>query len=98
MNFADDAMVEAVIKQVVVVSLSLPPMEIDDFFGENIVNNLATFLGVPAHKIRVVEIVREGSRRRRQTQGSGIVLEIGKLSSIDLQLSLPCYPQRTRMA
>lgn len=73
-------MVEAVIKQVVVVSLSLPPMEVDDFFGKNIVNNLAAFLGVPANKIRVVEIVREGSRRKRQTEGTSVRLEIGKSS------------------
>jgi len=44
----------------------------DEFFGENIVNNLAAFLGIPQSKIRVMEIVSASTttttrRRRRST-------------------------------
>lgn len=38
----------------------------DDFFGENIVNNLVAFLGIPKNKIRVMEIVSAASKRRRR--------------------------------
>ncbi|XP_067950541.1 fibrocystin-L-like [Watersipora subatra] len=70
--------VDIIMKEVVIVSLSLPPMTVDDFFGENIVNNLAVFLGIPANKIRIVDVVRETSRRRkRQTEGVTLDLEIG---------------------
>lgn len=63
----------------VVVSLSLPPMTVDVFFGENIVNNLATFLGVPKEKIRIVDIIREdGNRRRRNTESIQLDIEIGQ--------------------
>ena len=54
-------------------------MTIDDFFGENIINNLATFLGVPSSKIRIVDIVSESSRRRRrQSDGITLNIEIGR--------------------
>lgn len=70
-------MVDVIIKEVVMVSLSMPPMTIDDFFGENIVNNLAAFLGVPANKIRIVNVIRETSRKR-ETGGTTVEIEIGK--------------------
>ena len=55
-------------------------MEIDEFFGENLVSNLATFLGVPADKIRIMNVVRETSRRRRRnTESTVIDIEIGML-------------------
>lgn len=71
-----------IIKEVVVVSLTMPPMTIDDFFGENIVNNLAIFLGVPASKIRIVDVVRETSKRKRDTAGTSIQIEIGEFAYI----------------
>ncbi|XP_066933159.1 fibrocystin-L-like [Clytia hemisphaerica] len=53
----------------------------DEFFGENIVNNLAAFLGIPNEKIRVMEIVSASSERKRRTtedsQLTTITLEIG---------------------
>lgn len=45
----------------------------DDFFGENIVKNLAAFLGIPKEKIRVMEVVSAANgKRRRRALGSGL--------------------------
>ena len=38
----------------------------DDFFEENIVRNLAALLGIPMNKVRVVEIISAGGKRRRR--------------------------------
>ena len=77
-----DREVDIFIKEVVVVSLNLPPMTIDDFFGENIVENLATFLDIPSNKIRIVDIVTESSKRRkRESEGIILNIEIGKFIS-----------------
>ena len=47
------------IAPVLVVSFGLPPITPDEFFkSENVVNNFALLLGIPASKIRRVEIVR----------------------------------------
>lgn len=63
------------------LSFSLPAMTEDEFFGDNLVNNLATFLKVPANMIRITKIVREdrgqGKRRRRST-GLSVEVEISK--------------------
>lgn len=57
----------------------MPPVTVDDFFGENLVNNIALFLDIPSDKIRVVDIVREGSRRKRAAEESlKVNIEIGK--------------------
>ena len=32
---------------------SLPPVTVDEFFGDNLVTNLATFLGIPSNRIKV---------------------------------------------
>jgi len=73
--------VDVVIKEVVLVSLDLPPMSIDDFFGENIISNLAAFLEVPANKIRIVNIIRE-TNKKRETTGTSIQIEIGESLSL----------------
>mgnify|MGYP001800206623 FL=1 len=78
-TFTGTGVVDIIIKEVVVVSITMPPMTIDDFFGENIISNLATFLGVPANKIRIVDVVRETSSRKRETDGTTVNFEIGKL-------------------
>ena len=59
-------------------------MTIDEFFGDNIVENLATFLKVPKEKIRVMSVVREtSSRRRRNTDSTVINFEIGQCNDFD---------------
>lgn len=78
-SFSGIGRIDAIIKEVVIVSISLPPMTIDDFFGPNVVSNIAAFLGVPANKIRIVDIVREtGNRRRRAEGGTTLNIEIGE--------------------
>ncbi|XP_038045747.1 fibrocystin-L-like [Patiria miniata] len=65
---------------VVMVSFGVPAVSVDDFYENgNLVNNLAALLNLDPSQIRVVEVVREGSRRRRRlAQGeSGVSLEIG---------------------
>ncbi len=58
-------------------------MTIDEFFGSNIVQNMATFLDVSPSQIRVANAVFATSkRRRRRSSNSGnntmeIVIEIG---------------------
>ena len=61
----------------VMVSMALPAMSVDDFFGKNLVENLRQFLGLSKSKIRVVNAVRETSRRRkRATFSLKVTLEI----------------------
>ncbi len=60
----------------IVVSFNMPAMSSDDFYGEELVNNLAAFLGIPASKIKVAEAVREGSRRKRSSHTILVKLEI----------------------
>jgi len=63
------------------LSFNMPAMTEDEFFGPNLINNLATFLKVPASMIRITKIVREdggvGKRRKRST-GLSVEVEISK--------------------
>ena len=56
-------------------------VSIDDFFKENLVNNLAGLLGIDPSRIRIVNIVSESSSRRRRKRSSSDVhhinIEIG---------------------
>lgn len=65
---------------VIFVSFELPTMTEEEFFGDNLVNNLAAFLKVPANMIRVTNIIREdgGARRRKRSSGLKVELEIKK--------------------
>lgn len=84
-HFLGTKTLDAIIKEVVIISLSMPPVTIDDFFGENIIANLAAFLGVPDSKIRIVNIVREtGSRRKRADDSVTLDMEIGKFKFLSL--------------
>ncbi|XP_064635071.1 fibrocystin-L-like [Lineus longissimus] len=65
---------------VLVLSFDMPAMSVDDFFGTEIVNNLAVFLGVPKSKIKFVSAVnaKTGSRRRRAVDDSmTVTFEVG---------------------
>ena len=44
----------------------MPAMTVDEFFGEQIVNNLATFLGIPASKIKIANAVSEAGKRKKR--------------------------------
>ncbi|KAH8862937.1 Fibrocystin-L [Schistosoma japonicum] len=69
------------LSQLVKVAFGLPAMSIEQFYGSDVVSNLANFLGIPAKNIRVVKVVSEsstnaGRRRRRSTSGVFVELEI----------------------
>ena len=53
-------------------------VSIDDFFEENLVDNLAGLLGIDRSRIRIVNIVREDSsdRRRRSVFSDLIIVQI----------------------
>ncbi|ROL45843.1 Fibrocystin-L [Anabarilius grahami] len=60
-----------------VLAFNLPAMTEAEFFGANLVNNLALFLKIPANKIRITNIVREGTNaRRRRSTGLTVQVEI----------------------
>ena len=65
---------------VIQVSLTLQ-VTVDDFFGERLVQNLAFLLGIDQSRIRIVNVVRETVRRKRQTgtssPGTTFDIEIG---------------------
>nr|XP_061786823.1 fibrocystin-L-like [Nerophis lumbriciformis] len=63
---------------VLFIAFELPAMTEDEFFGDNLVQNLAVFLQVPSHMIRVTNIIREDSRRRRRSTGLKVEVEIRK--------------------
>ncbi|KAG7233110.1 hypothetical protein INR49_007463 [Caranx melampygus] len=65
---------------VLVLAFNLPAMTEDEFFGDNLVQNLATFLKVPPNMIRITNIVREdgGARRRKRSTGLKVEVEIKK--------------------
>ncbi|KAA0710123.1 Fibrocystin-L Polycystic kidney and hepatic disease 1-like protein 1 [Triplophysa tibetana] len=58
-----------------VVAFNLPAMTEEQFFGADLIRNLAAFLKVPQNMIRITKIVRAGggARRRRST---GLTVEI----------------------
>ncbi|XP_059501744.1 PKHD1 like 1, tandem duplicate 1 isoform X2 [Stegostoma tigrinum] len=58
------------------ISFSLPAMTVDEFYGPNLVENLALFLNVPRSKIRITNIVRETRLRRKRATGITVEVEI----------------------
>ncbi|XP_054461971.1 PKHD1 like 1, tandem duplicate 1 [Anoplopoma fimbria] len=65
---------------VLIISFELPAMTEDEFFGEGLIQNLATFLKVPPNMIRITKIIREdgGARRRKRSTGLKVEMEIKK--------------------
>uniref|UniRef100_A0A667XGZ1 PKHD1 like 1, tandem duplicate 2 n=1 Tax=Myripristis murdjan TaxID=586833 RepID=A0A667XGZ1_9TELE len=65
---------------VLVIAFQLPAMTEEEFFGDSLIQNLATFLKVPANMIRITKIVREdgGARRRKRSTGLSVEVEIKK--------------------
>ena len=57
--------VQIVTTESIIVSFLFPPLTTDEFFGDNLVHNLAAFFDVSPNKVRVVNIVRETARKRR---------------------------------
>ncbi|XP_074659740.1 fibrocystin-L-like [Tubulanus polymorphus] len=68
------------VSKIVILGLGFPGLTIDEFFGKNVVSNLAQFLNIPPDKIMVVDPRRETGKRRRRAIDDGILdlkLEIG---------------------
>lgn len=61
-----------------VIAFELPAMTEDEFFGANLVQNLAVFLKIPPNMIRISKIVRENARRRRRATGLTVEIVITK--------------------
>ena len=69
----DEDMLELKTAPVVLMSFGFPPVDIDDFFEENLIANLMAFFGLPPSKVRIVNVVRENSvRKRRSVFGGGL--------------------------
>lgn len=62
---------------VLFLAFNLPAMTEAEFFGAKLITNLALFLKIPANKIRITNIVREGTNaRRRRSTGLTVQVEI----------------------
>ncbi|MBN3294522.1 PKHL1 protein, partial [Polypterus senegalus] len=59
------------------ISFNMPFMTVDEFFGPNLIKNLAAFLKIPATKIRITKIVRASSRRKREA-GMNVEVQIAE--------------------
>lgn len=62
----DEEMLEIRTAPVVLMSFGFPSVNVDDFFEENLIANLAGFFGLPPSKIRIVNVIRENSLKRRK--------------------------------
>ncbi|XP_072025340.1 fibrocystin-L-like [Amphiura filiformis] len=79
--------VDIITTPVVVVSFDVPAVSVDDFFEENLIQNLVAFLGVKRSQIRIIEIMAVNSRRlrsvyhferfRRATDTVEVIFEVG---------------------
>ena len=75
-----NSVVDIVTNTQIIVSFTLPAMSVDDFFGENIIQNLAEFLNIDPRKVRIADVVNEqavAGRRRRSVGTTTVVVEIG---------------------
>lgn len=70
---------------VIMLSLTVSTT-LENFFDEEfLVRNLALLLNIPANKIRIVNVVRESRRRRRQADG-------GAMETIEVEIGDPPTP------
>ena len=76
--------VQIVTTESIIVSFLFPPLTADEFFGENLVHNLAAFFDVSPDKVRVVNIVRETSRKRRSASNT---TSTEKSVSVDFEIA-----------
>ncbi|XP_065804470.1 fibrocystin-L [Labrus bergylta] len=64
------------ISPILFLSFDLPTLTEDEFFGENLVRNLAAFLKIPSTMIRVTNIIREDGGARRKKRSTGLKVEV----------------------
>uniref|UniRef100_A0A8C5N9V4 Fibrocystin-L-like n=1 Tax=Gouania willdenowi TaxID=441366 RepID=A0A8C5N9V4_GOUWI len=68
--------VEVRTSPVLFIAFNMPALTVDEFFGENLVQNLALFLKVPPNMIRITKIVREDGDARRRKRSTGLTVEV----------------------
>ena len=78
--------------KVVVVSFTLPYMEPEEFFADNVIQNIAMILNVPLEKVRIVEVIRASESRKKRTMGITIGVEIGDLPATSKCCHETTYP------
>ena len=65
-------------------------MTVDDFFEENLVQNLAALLGIDKSRIRVMNVISaDSSRRRRSTDDMVVEVEIGDPPATTIEYDEP---------
>lgn len=83
--------VDVKIVPVIVLGFNVPSMTVDQFFGPNLVNNLALFLGVSAGKVRVMNVIT-GVDRRRKKRSTGpntmYYIEVGNQPCSDINCTV----------
>ncbi|KAI5091821.1 fibrocystin-L precursor, partial [Silurus meridionalis] len=68
--------VQIITSPLLFISFNLPAMTEEEFFGDQLINNLAIFLKIPAYKIRITNIVRENSGAQRRKRSTGLTVEV----------------------
>ncbi|XP_052830942.1 fibrocystin-L [Octopus bimaculoides] len=88
------------VNPIVVVTFSFGGVSESEFFGENLVRNLALFLGIPASKVRIVDIVKEGAARRKKRAVSGVKVttEIGDQPSNESNVTNSSVPTNSSLS
>ena len=73
-----------VVAPVIQVSLTLAPVTETEFFEENLISNLAGLLDIDPSRIRIVNVIAESKRKRREESSGGIQVdfEIASTTSI----------------
>jgi len=62
--------IDVVTTPAIFIAVGFPSVSVDDFFQVNLVSNLAAYLGVEPYQIKVVNVVRESSSRRKRSTRS----------------------------
>ncbi|XP_029647330.2 fibrocystin-L-like [Octopus sinensis] len=88
------------VNPIVVVTFSFGGVSESEFFGENLVRNLALFLGISASKVRIVDIVKEGTARRKKRAVSGVKVttEIGDQPSSESNVTNSSVPTNSSLS
>ncbi|XP_053372850.1 fibrocystin-L-like [Mercenaria mercenaria] len=60
----------------IIVSFGIPALTLEDFYGKNIVENLAAFFDIPLTKVRIARTVNEQTGTRRKRFDSNMIMEI----------------------
>ncbi|KAH3704513.1 hypothetical protein DPMN_079569 [Dreissena polymorpha] len=63
----------------IIISFGIQAMTPEEFFGDNLVENIASFLNIPLTKVRIVSVVSasaSGKRKRRSSEGVEVTIEI----------------------